>query len=102
MSEIQSFVTRYRVAFAAFAVGAVVAGFGTWAVVPKTTVVHEARPTANWQPSFCATFLSKDNVPLAVCSDRYYPTYGISDGYLGLLEGCVVSGRIRGCKPATL
>ncbi len=64
---------------------------------PVQVIVH-----VQWRPAFCATFPSADNIPLAVCNEKFYPVYDIPEGYVGLLRDCVVSGRIRDCKPAAL
>jgi hypothetical protein len=89
---------------AAALVGVTVGGLATWGLAPAKTVVRQERLTEQ-RPVFCATFLSRDNVPLAVCGDYFYPVYdGAPDGYKGLLKDCHIRSRgpIHGCKTAEL
>lgn len=84
--------------------GATAGSLATWSFAPTKTVVRQERVT-EWKPGFCATFLSRDNVPLAVCGDYFYPVYdGAPNGYIGLLKDCRVRsiGPIAGCRTAEL
>ncbi len=59
---------------------------------------------SEWKPAYCAAFLSRDNVPLAVCNDSFHPVYDVVPaGYEGMLSGCVITnGRVRGCHPSKM
>lgn len=80
--------------------GGVIAFVVTLAMMPRSEPLLQKE----WKPSFCATFLSKDGVPLAVCNDVFYPVYDVGDGYVGLLSGCLkIPGQvIRDCRRARL
>jgi hypothetical protein len=95
---------RKRSLCIAVVVGAIAGALATWNFMPTKTVVRQERVT-EWRPGFCATFLSRDNVPLAVCGDYFYPVYsGAPEGYKGLLKDCFIGaiGPIRGCRTAKL